>query len=486
MIPRVRIRRQDGNTGVVRPGSVGILAIVAAAASGTLNSPSAHNDEALAKTEFSWGPLTEFAAYAMPESQNPALLVRPATTTVGAYSALVKTGGGTATPTATPSTFPYDDFDVVITFVVGGVLGTAGITYTYSLDGGKNTSAVLALGTALIITIPDTAISVTLGTSTQTILAAQTCTFKTTRPMMTNADVPAALEALRTTSSPFEAVLLDCLADDTTVGLVATWLLGLNAVGKFPVVFMTARPIGAAETETQYKDALALVFAAAACVDVVVCTDECDLVSALRGITQARPSGVAVAARSMAVDIGTEPAFVELGPLTGAKITDTRGNPKHHNEEKYPGLDDLRLTALRTIEGLEGVYINNTRLLSVSGSDYVFLPHARCMNRAAGIAYQVLVRQLSRGVTKNPTPGPNGERYIADHAAGLIESLVQDAIDPALKGKVDDIKFRISRTDNIASNQGASLTCTIESVSLSYIKEFVVNVRYVKQIAAAS
>ncbi len=107
------------------------------------------------------------------------------------------------------------------------------------------------------------------------------------------------------------------------------------------------------------------------------------------------------------------------------------------------------------------------------------------MNRAAEITWQVLTKQLSRGVTKNPQPGPQGERYIADHAAELIEGLVQNAIDPALKGKVDDIKFSILRTDDISSNQGASLTCTLESVALAYIKEFVVSVRYVKQIASA-
>lgn len=486
MRPRVRIVRQDGNTGVVRPGNVGVLAIIAASLTGTANSASMHNDADAAKTEFSWGPLTEFAAYVMPETQNPVLLVKPTATTAGGYSSVTKTGGGTASPAATASTHPYDDFDVVITFVAGGALGTGGITYTYSLDGGKTTSAVLALGTALIITIANTGISITLGTSTQTILAAEKVTFTTTRPLATNADLPDALEALRTTSSPFEAVLIDCEADDDTVALIATWLLTLNAVGKFPTVFLTCEPMSSGEDESDYADALDTIFSAAACTDVVVCADEGDMVSVFRGISQHRPSGLSVAARAMSVDIGVEPAEIDLGPLTGVKITDARGNSKHHNEAKFPGLDDLRLTALTTVEGEEGVYITNTNLLSPSGSDYVFLPHARCMNRAATIAWQVLTRQLSRGVTKDPKAGPDGQRYIADHAASLLESLVQDALDPALKGKVDDIKFTISRTDDISSNQGASLTCAIESVALAYIKEFVVSVRYVKQIASAA
>lgn len=483
MIPRVTFRKSANNTGVVRPGNVGILAIIAASVSGDLNTPSAHNDEALAQAEFSWGPLTDVAAYAMPETQNPTLLVRPVTTTTGAYSAVVKAGGGTATPAATAATYPYDNFDVVIRFIVGGALGTSGITYQYSLDGGTTWSVVTALGTALVITIATTGISITLGTATQTILAGETATFTTTRPLATNADLPASLEALRATSSPFEGVLIDMLADDATVALVATWLLDLNTKGKFPVVFLTCRPQGAAETATAYKDVLAAMLAAAACDDIIFCGDEGDHVSPFRGIRQARPAGFGIAARSMAVDIGVEPAFVELGPITGVKIVDARGNTRHHNEEKFPGLDDLRVTTYRTLEGYEGTYITNTKLLSVSGSDFVFLPHARTMNRAAAIAWQVLTKQLSRGVAKSPVIGPNGARYIAEHAAQMIESLVQAAIDPAVKGNVDDLKFRLSRTDNISSNQGATVKAFLESVALSYIKQFDVTERYVKAIA---
>jgi hypothetical protein len=480
--PTVLVRKQDGNTGVVRPGVEGILAIVAAAASGTPNEAAAHNDPSLAFTEFSWGPLTDLAAYAMPETGNPCLLVRPTCTTVGAYGAVTKVGGGTAAPAATAATYPYDDFDVVLTFPIAGVLGTTGMTYTYSLDGGKTTSAPQALGTALIVTIPDTGISITLGTATQTIFAGEVVTFTTTRPLATNADLPAALEALRVTSSPFEAVVIDCLADDTTVALIATWLLDLNNHGRFPEVFLTFRPMGAAESEATYATAFGAAFNAAACLDVEVCADEGDMISTLRGIKIARPAGFSVAARSMAVPVGTEPAFVDLGPLTGISITDARGNPKHHNEDKTPTLDTLRAVTLRTITGYEGVYITNSNLLSPSGSDFVYLPHARTMNAAASIAFQRLTKQLSRGVTKNPKPGPAGERYIADHAAQLMEGLVQTALNRALAGQVDDIKFRISRTDDISSNQGAKLTCTVESVSLAYIKKFTVYERFVTQI----
>ncbi len=484
--PSIRVAKQDGNTGVIRPGADGITAFVAASSSGDVDSPSMHNDPGLAQTEFGDGPLTDYPAYLMPETGRGSLLCRSAASTLGAYSAIVKAGGGTAAPAATASTYPVDDFDVVIKFTGNGALGTAGVSYQWSLNGGKTFSALTALGVALIITIPNTGISITIGTATQTILDGETVSFTTTRPMPNNTDLPASLEALRVTSSPFEAVVIDGESDDDTVALVATWLLSLNNMGKFPVVFLTVRPMGAAESETAYKDAMAALIASAVCDDIVLCADEGDMVSQLRGISQARPSGWGIAAHAMKFDIGVEPAEIGLGPVTGVSITDARNNPRHHNEEKTPGLDDLRLTTYRTVEGEEGVYITNTRLLSASGSDYVFLPHARCMNRAAGITVQVLRKRLSRGVAKDPKPGPQGQRYIAEHEAKLVEALVQTAIDPALQGKVDDIKFSLSRTDDISSNGFVKVHCFIESVSLAYVKEFDVTVKYVKQISQAA
>lgn len=477
--PTVSIKKQDGNTGVVRPGADGILAIIAASAAGTKNVAASHNDEDLAKTEFSWGPLTEFAAYDMPVTQKPAVLVRCDTTTPGAYSSIVHSGGGTAVVTA-GATAPYDDFDVLIKFVLGATIGVAGATYTYSLNGGEDVSAVLALGTATEIIIPNTNISVEFAAGT--VVAGETLAFTTTRPLPTNTDLPAALEALRVTSSAFEAVLIDGHAADTTVALVALWLLDLNKVGKFPTVFMNVRPMNAGETETQYHDAMATLLASAVGLDIVLCADTIDLVSPFRGISQPRPFSLGVAAKAMSVTIGVEPAEIGLGPVQGAKITDARGNPKHHNEEKFPGLDDLRLTTARTVEGFEGVYITNTNLMSPTGSDFVFLPHARTMNRAAAIAWALLTRLLSKGVTKDPKVGPNGERHIAEHAAQLIEQLVNDAIQRELAGAVDDIKFRVSRTDDISSNQGANITAFIDSVALAYIKKFSVFARYVKAI----
>lgn len=486
MRPRVEFTKSDFNTGVVRPSAIGVCAIIAAAAQGTVNVPATHARLDLALTEYGHGPLVEDAAYIMPNAGKPVVLVRAVASTPGAYSALVKTGAGTSVITAGAS-IPLDTFDVVVEFPTGGTIGSAGITYRASFNGGKDFTKVRALGTANTVTLLDgrdqpTGVGLAFGVGT--VVAGTKVTFTTTEPKVTNADIIASLEALRVTSARFECVYIDMEADASTVSTVAAWIATMNLKGRFPTVVLTARKRASGETEAVYKDALAVLFDASACVDVVVMTDLEDVTSVIRGIVQPRRSGLPTVARGMKIDIGTDPAWVALGPIPNCSITDARGNPKYHDETNYPGIDDIRLGSLCTLEGREGVYIANARLLSPTGSDFVYWQHARVLNRGCEIAFQKLQEQLSRGVRKSDTVGPNGERYIDEEEAQLLESFANDPINREIvgPGRADDMKLVIARTDDISSNEGATITCELQSVALAYVKKFAVTAKYVKQI----
>ncbi len=285
-------------------------------------------------------------------------------------------------------------------------------------------------------------------------------------------------------------VLFHGLADATTVSNLDTWIKALNVTGRFKTAVCSARPrlTDGSETESAYKTYLAGLFANSTSLDVVVCADVGDVSSPIPGrtttaIIQQRPVGWAVAARAMKVPLGRDPAFVDDGPVEQFAISDARGNPTHHDEYFNPGLDDLRLTTLRSFDGRPGSFITNANLLSPAGSDYVYLQHARCINRACEIGFQILSGQLSRGVAKNPKPGPNGERYIAEGEALRIEARADDAIKAELAGQVDDIRFKVSRTDDISPNSGADVHGSVESVSLAYIKKFTITAGYVKSLS---
>lgn len=485
--PNVTINKTDGGTGVVRPSDAGVCAIISTSSTGTANQAQLHVDTGIAAGVFGTGKLPECAAYVMPAAGKPAVLVKGSQSNAGSYGTVTKTGTGTSVATGDGTSKPVDDYNVLITVKAGGTIGVAGITYTYSLDGGVTTSGVTALGTANNIVIPDSGVKINLAAGT--LVAGDTIAVPCTAPSNSNADLLTALEALRVSDVAFEGILVDQPADATTVANLETWITALQKVGKFKFAVCTARArkTDGTETEAQYLTALQTIFASAASINVIVCADVGDVSSPIpnRGTSAAvlpRAVGWALMGRLMRIPIGTDPAFVGLGPVLQFGLSDARGNPNHHDELKYPGLDDLRLCTLTTIPGKIGTFITNAPVLSTPGSDYVYVQHVRTMNRACEIGFQVLTDNLSRGVNKSNKVGPNGERYIAEGDAIRIERLANSAIQKELGGQVSDILFQLSRTDDISSNQGATVNATIQSVSLAYIKKFAVAAGFVKSI----
>ncbi len=485
MIPSVSIRKVDMGTGVVRPGDVGVAAIIAPSESGGTTAEKFLSVEAALAT-VGGGALVHAAAYVMPVSGNPVLLVKGGGSTPAAYGAVVPGDENDgATVASAGDTDPLDDFGILVTCLVSGTVGTPGIVYTYSCDGGLVTSAPQALGTETSIVIPDT--GVTLDLTVASMVAGDTFAVTTTGPKNTNGDLADGLEALRLTRSPFETVLFDGPADGTTVETLDQWISAMELTGRFKTAICTARQrLATGETEAQYKDFLDGLFSSKHSLATVVCADVGDVVSPIpnRGTTsclQARPVGWAVTARAMGIPMGQDPAFG--GPVAGFSIQDDRGNTKHHDEFMSPGLDELRLTTLCSRPGENGSFITNANILSPAGSDFVYLQHARVINRASEIAFQILAQSLSIGVRKNPKVGPDGARYIAEGAALQIESVANAAINAELGVNVDEIRFTVSRTDDISSNSGADVHGSIECVSLAYIKKFTVTAGFVKSLS---
>lgn len=297
---------------------------------------------------------------------------------------------------------------------------------------------------------------------------------------MTNADITAALEALRASQVVYEGVLVHGEASATTFTTLANWLAARNPDGKFKHGYMNTRLMNAGETEAAYKTALDTIFTASASIDMVLGADGGYYPSPLSAYVLKRPTALFVAAKAMGIDISVEPAYVALGAIEGLSITDAQGNPRDHNEEAFPGLDDSRFTTLRTLSGETGVFINNTRLFSPNGSDYQFLPHARVMNAGCETAFQILNKRLSMGVAKDQNA------HIQEGDAQMIELGVEAAVDKRLvePRRASGIDFQLSREDDFSSNAGAIVSGELAVSALIYIKGFAVNAKFVKKITA--
>lgn len=482
MIPNAKVTKADGNTGAVKPSSKGICAIIAPCQSGSQNVPSAHTKASLALAEFGYGELTDDGAYVMSVAGNPVLLIRGTASTAGASSTVAHVGVGTSVVTVTGT--PIDDFKAKITIVNPGTIGVSGITLTYTLDDGETVSAVTALGVANTFAVPNSGI--TFAFAAGTVLAGQTESVTTTGPRMTNADISTALEALRVSAQPWEWLLIgghDATA--ASVAIVDSWLSTLETKGRFRGFAMNGRMKTSIETEAAFITAMDTAFSATATIRGCVGADGGSLPSAIpgRAIVQDRRTALALSARLMRINYGVDAAYVQDGPVPGFLLGDAKGNPVRHDENLYPGCDALRLVTLRTFDRKAGTFITNPLVLSTQGSDFVYAQHIRTMNRACELAYDVLTQQLSRGVGKSPVVGPTGQVYIAEEDALEIEQLVDQALNE-LRGQVSDLRFRLSRTDDIGGNGPITLNGDLEISSLAYAKEFNTNAAFVRTISA--
>lgn len=103
----------------------------------------------------------------------PAALYTLPADTAGSYGTIDVSGiTGTGIVEVDSTVIPLGTFEAQIKIVGGGLIGTAGITYRSTLDGGRNWSNVTALGTAVGITIPNSGVAFELEPPTATLVAA--------------------------------------------------------------------------------------------------------------------------------------------------------------------------------------------------------------------------------------------------------------------------------------------------------------------------
>ncbi len=484
-IPAVTNTTQDGNTGSVPPSTTNVLLVIGFLSSLTaalpVNVATSFTRVTDIQSAGGAGPGLELSAYYINAAKKPVLLVAPTCTTVGAYGTIATSKTGTFVPAA-GGTAPVDDFDVTITFVNGGTLGTTGIAYTYTLDNGGVVSAVQSLGTGTTIgnlPLPNNAglsgVSFSLGIATETVIAGDSFRVQTTRPQMQNSDLVTALAAAAATALPWDNALIDIDLTATTAATIDGWLTSIQAQSQYKGAWLNVRhkltPAPTAETESAYATFLSTQLSSFSTIQCDVGADGAYTSSYVTGLRQVRPTSMFIAARANVLPVGVDPAWVQLGAVPNCQITNpTTGAPQWHDERIFPGLDALRYSTLCTLPGFPGVYIGNARIFSNSTSDFQFDQHMRAMNAAKTVAYPLEALQLSRGIRKQ-APDPNtGAIYILEDDAAAIEGFINPELQSALQGQVNGVLYTLDRNNNIGANSGANVTSKLQIQALAYIK----------------
>lgn len=463
--PQVIITELDGALGVTPESAGRLLALVGPATAGPSLIPAAFGRVKDVISTFTGGPLVEAGAHAIERYGKPVVLIRTAASTAGLPGTLV-ISGVTGTSVVTITGVPNDDYELVWKAITGGTIGVAGITFQYSLDGGRNWSPVLALGTANTYAIPGAG-GLGLAFAAGTLIAGDNVTSRTTAPAFTSAELGAGLDALAASQLNWEIVQPVGPLDGNCFDTLELKLAAMAASGKYRAWSGGARMPNVAESEATYLTALTGIFGAKASLYGELSAGACKLTSSVTGRKYRRPTSMVIAAREAASSEEINIADINLGPLAGVSIRDDNGNPDEHDESLYPGLDDARFTVLRTWEGFGGVYVNRPRLFSPAGSDFQLLPHRRVMNLGNAALRVYFIRRLNRPILVSATTG-----FILEEEALEIEAGARKSMAAVLlaKPKASDVQFALSRTDNLLSTK--TLTGDARIIPLAY-PEFV-------------
>lgn len=467
MLPIVQVKKTDGNLGVAT-NTERILAIIGTASAGDLNKAFAFANKNDVTDLWKTGPLVEAMTY-MLDQGIPCVGIRSSPTTPGAYGTIDHSGVlGTAT-IAHGSTVPVDDNDVVVEIITGGAIGTAGIVFQYSMDG-VNFSQPQALGTSATLTC-DGGVSFTLTSTTSTLLAGDKWLVTTTAPKILSADLQTSFTALSDYSGEWLRVLVLADGDATILGECDVFAKSFHADGKYPEVIANTRARAVlTETRADFQTAMAAIAAAVQSSEVSCCVDACEMLSSVTGRRLRRPPSIPYAARTMLIDDSQDAAAKADGALPGVFVETATGVRNYHDERRYPGLDVLGFTTLRTWGGRPvspGVYVCNPRVLSGSGSDYRYFQLSAIVNRVIESSFKLLEPKLSMSVLLSDTGS------IREDVAASIEEAVNAVLRTQYQtpGRVSGVRMTLSRTDDILSTDTISFDTKVQPLGVA--KKFI-------------
>lgn len=423
-----------------------------------------------------WATNDEIRFYTRPASQ----AISPVTTTRVGTSTCVITMTGT----------PEDEYEIVFRALTGGTIGTPGITYDYSLDGGETFSTPAQLGTATSVALLDgtEASGVTVNLAAGTLDTLDKAAAKTTGPAWQASDALEALDALRASSHTWRFIHL---AGDTTpakASSVGGKMTALEGLGVFTYALMSARDRIDGEVDALGMPSVA--WAERLIVDYQSFASDRSSVSAGRarvtcpitGRSNRRPASWVACARLIENTIQVDPGRKLDGPLSeDVRIFDSTGRLAELNSNIRSALHSARFLTLRTYDREAGTYITRGNSMAAAGSEFNRIAMRAVMDLASEVYQAVMLQQIENNLLANPLTGAqpgvtSGESLVpgalAEADARIIDRELLTALRAVLvaNGYVSAVRAQVSRTDPFLTT--GILTAKVSLTPLGYVDEF--------------
>lgn len=480
----VNITVLDGGGSIVVPGS-NVQLVIGCCSGGTANQVFATTQIASLVSSNGYGPGVEAAALSL-AAGGVVAFIKATQNAAGTSTAVTFTGTGSSVITVTldGTVGAFDDYNVVFTCVNGGTRGTTGITFTISLDAGRTTGPVIALGTATTYAIPNTGI--TLNFAAGTLVAGDFAKFTTTAPSWNTAGIQSALNAFA--SSAYASAGVGTMhvvggsvstsgAFRGAAGADATAIEGFldTLVTQFSYnrLILSARDSlaptafgGSGETDATWTGVITADYAAVSAKRICACggyyNTQSQISNPAAGLPRyRRPLAWSLAARQVTIPPQRHAGRVRDGALSFIAV-DPVNDPKdgfnYHDDFLSPTLDIARFTSARQRKGLPGYFITNPKLMSPAGSDFDILPKGLVMDVACTVTHQIGQQSINDDLRTTST----GTLYPPDAIAiqsglnsGLFNAMTAKSMCSAVGAVVD-------QTNNVQQTSNVNIAVTVQ------------------------
>lgn len=339
-------------------------------------------DEDSVKEKLGVGPLAEACLDTVQVQGGTIIAIAAAASVAGTSTALAHTGTGQATFVKNGN--PNGEYDIILEITLGGTLNQA--QYKVSLDGGDSWSQIK---TVPVDGIVDTGTGITI-TFTAAVnpptsfVAGDTYTLKTTAPSMSNQDFLDAMDVVKNNNFVYEFIHVAGATAAALWAVCGTEADTLEAEA-IPTFFVCeTRNIGAAETVDTYVQALITEKGQFAHDRVCVVAGRLELAD-LRGRQQDKNAGgitAGIIGKSRIEESAGKVRKYNLAPPALAI------KPDGINEGHLKQLNEAGFTICRTYNQYPGIYIEEANLMSIPGSDYMYVKDRRLADTAGRLAYQ--------------------------------------------------------------------------------------------------
>ena len=445
-LPKVTQTISDGGLGLAESDDSSTHVAVGVSSSGTNNVLAFYSDPDKVKTDFGQGPLVDKAVYHLQVAGGSIGLMKINGSIAGVAGSVTPTRAspGSSTGTVAVAGAAYDAYSVKVEVTKAGTLGAG--EFKYTLDGGDNYSAVIAIPGGGTYAIPNTNLTLTFTAGAGPVFFAvgDVFAFTCTAPGFSSTDVNNALDALRTTYATSRFGFVHLVGAASTVAGAATIAAAVDVkMTSEENVFRYLFCIVECPEDTDAN--IIAAFNSFSSTRVSVAAGYCELVA--NGKVMKRNCAWPVAARIASQDIRRDVARTrqdrEGGPLKGVTSI-------YRDEFVTEGLDTARFITLRTYAGKNGFFVTNGRTMASGGSDYQYLQYRRLMDRACTINYAELFNYLNDDAVRVDAKG-----LILEADARSIETKVNAALaaDLTSKQRVSATSVTVTRDNNILSTQ---------------------------------